>query len=80
MKGMMKMEKSTPRKNQLLMEAVSASEKASIQLREFAAATLPPEQTGPNVIFADTKITVSATDGFFITGKFWSCKRNMHSC
>ena len=53
------MEKSTPRKNQLLMEAVSASEKASIQLREFAAATLPPEQTGPNVIFADTKITVS---------------------
>ena len=54
------MEKSTPRKNQLLMEAVSASEKASIQLREFAAATLPPEQTGPNVIFADTKITVSA--------------------
>ena len=53
------MEKSTPRKNQLLMEAVSASEKASIQLREFAAATLPTEQTGPNVIFADTKITVS---------------------
>lgn len=53
------MEKSTLRKNQLLMEAVSASEKASIQLREFAAATLPPEQTCPNVIFADTKITVS---------------------
>ena len=36
------MEKSTLRKNQLLMEAVSASEKASIQLREFAAATLLP--------------------------------------
>ena len=53
------MEKSTPRKNQLLMEAVYASEKASIQLREFAAATLPTEQTGPDVIFADTKITVS---------------------
>lgn len=48
-----------PRKDQLLMEAVSASEKASIRLREFAAATLLPEQTGPNLIFADTKITLS---------------------
>ena len=53
------MEKSNPRKNQLLLEALSASEKASILLREFAAATLPPEQTDPKVIFADTKITVS---------------------
>ena len=52
------MEKPIPRKNQLLMEAVSASEKASIRLREYAAATLSPEQTNPSVIFADTKITV----------------------
>lgn len=48
-----------PRKDQLLLEAVSASEKASIRLREFAAATLLPEQTGSDVIFADTNITVS---------------------
>ena len=52
------MEKPIPRKNQLLMEAVSASEKPSIRLREYAAATLSPEQTNPSVIFADTKITV----------------------
>ena len=59
MKGTMKMEKSMPRKNQLLMEAVSASEKASIRLREFAAATLPPEQTRTNLIFSDANITIS---------------------
>ncbi|MBR2633922.1 MAG: hypothetical protein IKD29_10815 [Lentisphaeria bacterium] len=44
------MDKMIPRKNQLIMEAVSASEKATIQFRQYAAATLPPEQTGIDVI------------------------------
>lgn len=48
-----------PRKEQLLLEAVQASEKATIQLRQFAAATLSPEQTSPDIIYADTKITPS---------------------
>lgn len=48
-----------PRKDQLLKEAVQASEKATIQLRQFAAATLSPEQTSPDIICADAKITVS---------------------
>ena len=47
------------RKDQLLMEAISALEKASIRLREFAAATLPPEQTRPNIIVSDPSITIS---------------------
>ena len=48
-----------PWKDQLLMEAVSASEKTSIRLREFAAATLPPEHTSPNIIVSDPSITIS---------------------
>ena len=48
-----------PWKDQLLMEAVSASEKASIRLREYAAATLPPEQASPNIIVSDPSITIS---------------------
>lgn len=48
-----------PRKDQLLLEAVSASERASIRLREFAAATLLPEQTSLNISFADEKIAIS---------------------
>jgi len=37
------MDKMISRKNQLIMEAVSASEKATIQFRQYAAATLPPK-------------------------------------
>ena len=48
-----------PQKEQLLLEAVSASEKASIRLREFAAATLLPEQADFNAIFADANIMPS---------------------
>lgn len=59
MKGTMKMKHFISRKDQLLMEAISASEKASIRLREFAAATLPPEQTSTNLIFSDANITIS---------------------
>ena len=55
----MKMDKMIPRKNQLIMEAVSASEKATIQFRQYAAATLPPEQTGIDIILADTNIKVA---------------------
>ena len=55
----MKMKHFIPWKDQLLMEAVSASEKASIRLREYAAATLPPEQASPNIIVSDPSITIS---------------------
>lgn len=48
-----------PRKEQLLLDAVRASEKATIQLRQFAAATLSLEQTNPDIIYADANITVS---------------------
>ena len=48
-----------PRKEQLLLDAVKASEKATIQLRQFAAATLSPEQISPDTICADAKIAVS---------------------
>ena len=48
-----------PRKEQILLEAVQASEKATIRLRQFAAATLSPEQTNPDIIYADANITVS---------------------
>ena len=47
------------RNEQLLLEAVQASEKATIQLRRFAAANLSTEQTSPDIIYADAKITVS---------------------
>ena len=42
------------------MEAVQASEKATIQLRQFAAATHSTEMTSPDIIYADTTIVVSA--------------------
>ena len=53
------MNKFIPRNEQLLLEAVQASEKATIQLRRFAAANLSTEQTSPDIIYADAKITVS---------------------
>ena len=59
MKGTTKMKQFISRKDQLLMEAISASEKASIRLREYAAATLPPEQASPNIIVSDPSITIS---------------------
>ena len=59
MKGTMKMKHFISRKDQLLMEAISASEKASIRLREFAAATLPPEQASTDFIFSDANLTIS---------------------
>ena len=48
-----------PRKDQLLMEAVRASETTAIQLRQFAAAFLSPEQTCPDIICVDAQIAAS---------------------
>jgi hypothetical protein len=59
MEGWMNMSSFIPRKEQILLEAVQASEKATIRLRQFAAATLSPEQTNPDIIYADANITVS---------------------
>lgn len=53
------MKKYTPREKQLLMEAVHATEAAAIQLRQFAAATLPAEHTDSATVFADASITAS---------------------
>jgi hypothetical protein len=59
MEGRMNMSSFIPRKEQILLEAVQASEKATIRLRQFAAATLSSEQTNPDIIYADANITVS---------------------
>jgi len=56
-----------PQKERLLMEAVQASEKATIQLRQFAAAILSPELTSPNIIYTNEAITISldiSQDGY----------------
>ena len=59
MKGTMRMSNFIPRKEQLLLDAIRASEKAAIQLRQFASATLLPDWTSPDAICTDTTITVS---------------------
>ena len=59
MEASMNMCRFIPRKEQILLEAVQASEKATIRLRQFAAATLSPEQMSADIIYADANITVS---------------------